>query len=68
MSATKLKAVFGCKKNLATFIAKANACDFETPVCGEVVAMVSFTIAVDLAKDFIYSLADRLDGTIYDLS
>jgi hypothetical protein len=62
---TTLNAVFTSKKQLAAFIVKAKACDFETPVCGEAVSMVRFTIAVKSATDFIYSLADRLDGTIY---
>lgn len=60
-----LNAVFSNKKQLAAFIVKAKACNFETPVCGESVCMVRFIIAVKSATDFVYLLADRLDGTIY---
>lgn len=63
---TTLTAVFTSKKQLAAFIVKAKACNFETPFCGEAVSMVRFTIAVKSASDFVYSLADRLDGTIFD--
>jgi len=61
---TKLLAVFSNKKQLAAFIVKAKACSFDVPFCGESVATVTFTISVKSATSFVYSLADRLDGTI----
>jgi len=63
---SKLTAVFNTKKQLSAFIVKAKACNFSTPVCGDTVNMVSFTIAVKSATSFVYSLADKLDGTIYN--
>jgi hypothetical protein len=63
---SKLVAVFTSKKELAKFIVSAKTCDFETPACGEVVSMVRFSIAVKSATDYVYSLADRLNGTIHE--
>lgn len=63
---TKLVAVFTNKQELAKFIVGAKACDFETPTCGDVVCMVRFAVAVMCATDYVYSLADRLNGNVYE--
>lgn len=62
----KLVAVFTSKEELASFIVKGKACDFDAPFCGDSAFMVTFSIAVKPATDYIYSLADRLNGIIYD--
>ncbi len=63
---TKLVAVFTSKKEMAQFVVSAKACNFDSPVCGDTVCMVNFTIAVKSAASFVMSLADRLNGSVYD--
>lgn len=56
---------FSNAKQLGAFIAKARACSFGEPFCGECAFMVSFTVSVKCAESYILDLADRIGGVVY---